>query len=310
MENFNRSIKVSVIIPVYNTELYIASCIDSCLKQDYDNYEILIVNDGSVDRSGEICEMYHKRFPNIIKYISTENKGVTQARKTGVELSSGEWIMFIDSDDYIVSNYISSYVKEIECDILMICSSYCGTSKLTSQEYIRQLIKSTSLWGMPRKIYHRSLFSKITEVFYLDRYFNIGEDFIANLLLIKSSNLIKTIDFDGYISNERQDSATRSRKWSVQYEKNLIQEIKISLGVLCEDLKNELWRKELHSLRNVILFSDEPKKNIANWRKEILNSKIGIKNLSIIEHIVLYLSYCPSMLKASYKIYHKLWHGA
>ncbi|MBR6722275.1 glycosyltransferase [bacterium] len=94
-------VKVSVIVPVYNVEKYIAECIDSVLNQTLDNIEIIIVNDGSTDNSGSICLDYAKKYPKSIKYIDKENEGVSVARNLGLSYANGEFVHFLDSDDTI-----------------------------------------------------------------------------------------------------------------------------------------------------------------------------------------------------------------
>lgn len=91
---------ISVIIPVYNSEKYIKRCIDSVLGQTYQNYEIILVDDGSTDRSGEICDEYAEQ-RNFIRVIHQNNKGQAAARNVAIELAKGEWISFVDSDDMI-----------------------------------------------------------------------------------------------------------------------------------------------------------------------------------------------------------------
>ena len=93
-------IKVSVVVPVYNVEKYLARCLDSLVNQTLKEIEIIIINDGSTDRSGVICEQYKKRFKNII-YVYQNNQGLSGARNTGINLAKGEFIGFVDSDDFV-----------------------------------------------------------------------------------------------------------------------------------------------------------------------------------------------------------------
>ena len=92
--------KISVVIPIYNAEKYLTKCLDSVTSQTYDNLEIILVNDGSTDKSLEICEKYKDKDNRII-LINKENKGVSSARNVGIEKSTGKYIIFIDADDYI-----------------------------------------------------------------------------------------------------------------------------------------------------------------------------------------------------------------
>lgn len=115
---------VSVIVPVYNSEKYISRCIENILKQTYPNIEIIIIDDGSNDKTKEIVDKYIKK--NVIQYKFINNSGVSNARNCGIELSKGEYICFIDCDDYFDIDYIEILVDLVEknrCDMGM-CSYY------------------------------------------------------------------------------------------------------------------------------------------------------------------------------------------
>ena len=91
---------ISVIVPIYNVELYLKRCIDSILCQTYENLEIILIDDGSTDESGKICDEY-QTMDKRIKVIHTKNRGAANARNCGINLAKGEYIGFVDSDDYI-----------------------------------------------------------------------------------------------------------------------------------------------------------------------------------------------------------------
>lgn len=93
---------VSVIVPVYKVEQYIEECIDSILAQSYSNIEIILVDDGSPDNSGKICDLYAEQFPDKIKVIHKSNGGLSSARNAGLDIASGEYVTFVDSDDKIL----------------------------------------------------------------------------------------------------------------------------------------------------------------------------------------------------------------
>lgn len=113
--------KVSIVIPIYNVERYVEKCILSVLKQDYDNLEIILVNDGSTDKSGAIAReiaMKDKR----IKYFEKENGGLSSARNYGLDKATGEFIAFVDSDDWIEEDYVSKnvdFVNTYDCDMVI-----------------------------------------------------------------------------------------------------------------------------------------------------------------------------------------------
>lgn len=104
---------VSVVIPVYNTEKYLEKCVNSVLNQTYKNTEIILVDDGSRDESGKICDNFAKAYENISAY-HTENRGQSHARNYGIKKSKGEYISFIDSDDYIAKDMIERLVNGCE----------------------------------------------------------------------------------------------------------------------------------------------------------------------------------------------------
>lgn len=115
--------KISVIIPVYNVEKYLNQCIDSVLGQTYRDLEIILVNDGSTDRSPEICEAY-KNKDSRIKLIHKENGGLSDARNAGLQIATGDLVSFVDSDDFISINFYSKLTKlliDTDSDITECC---------------------------------------------------------------------------------------------------------------------------------------------------------------------------------------------
>lgn len=166
---FNPSI--SVIVPVYNAEKYLERCIDSILKQTFTNFELLLINDGSTDRSGDICDKYAKTDCRV-KVFHQKNSGAVIARKEGLKESTGEYIVFIDSDDYISS---------IMLDVLFVGSNngkhdlvLCNYKEITSDgeiikynneyksniEYIVNMIEGNIGAYLWNKLIKRDLFIK------------------------------------------------------------------------------------------------------------------------------------------------------
>lgn len=118
--------KVSVVVPIYNVEEYLERCIKSLVKQTLEDIEIILVNDGSRDKSGTIAQEFQKKYPDKIKYVEKENGGLSDARNYGMKYATGEYIAFLDSDDYIEKNaYKVMYKKAkeedsdyVECDFI------------------------------------------------------------------------------------------------------------------------------------------------------------------------------------------------
>ena len=118
--------KISVIVPVYNIEKYLRKCIDSILSQTYENIEVILVDDGSTDNCGAICDEYAKIDPRII-VIHKKNAGVSAARNTGIMQCIGEYVFFVDSDDYLPIDSIEKLynsINEYEADISIGIEEY------------------------------------------------------------------------------------------------------------------------------------------------------------------------------------------
>lgn len=127
--------KISVIVPVYNVEQYLERCVDSIINQTYKNLEIILVNDGSTDNSGQICDELAKK-DDRIRVIHKKNGGVSEARNVGVKEISGEYIIFIDSDDYIDKKMFSVLYSQIKLEAADV--SVCGVMNIYENNNIPQ----------------------------------------------------------------------------------------------------------------------------------------------------------------------------
>lgn len=129
--------KVSIIVPVFQAEEFIDRCVESILKQDYHNIDIILINDGSTDKSSEICDEYARTYTNV-KVIHQVNKGVSSARNAGIIASSGDYLMFVDSDDTIKSNAVSLLVNtalEYDAQMVSAVKSYVDLGNKESCKY-------------------------------------------------------------------------------------------------------------------------------------------------------------------------------
>lgn len=211
--------QLSIIIPVYNAEEYIEQAVNSVLCQDYDEFELILINDGSCDKTYEILERLHKLDKRII-VVQSENHGVSHARNMGIDRASGDYIMFMDSDDCYVNGAFTEIVDELkkfpETEVLcygyqeVVCSlgevieeknhSY-GEMTLRSKEEINQnilpLIKNEMFGAVWSKVYKSSLIKdnnlKMQENLY------IGEDFCFNLSVIKECSNFRAITTTLYL---------------------------------------------------------------------------------------------------------------
>ena len=196
--------KISIVVPVYNAERYIAKCIDSLLNQTYKNIEIILVNDGSNDSSEEIIETYIKKNANII-YISQKNSGPSVSRNTGILKATGDYIMFIDSDDYAAPDLCEKLVSK-DSDLVM-CKLFTFSEKgliwtpnfssLTTIQKLsdiglaefEMLYRNTQFNTPCCKLYKKE---KILTLFRED--LDLGEDIIFNFEYLKNCTTISYID--------------------------------------------------------------------------------------------------------------------
>lgn len=129
-------IDISVIVPVYNAEQYLSKCFDSILNQTIKNFEIIVINDGSTDNSLKIIQEYHQKYPEVIKVIDQKNMGQAIARNNGINKAFGNYICFVDSDDWISNVYLEKlYNKAIKDSLdIVICDAY-----IIVDDYIKKM---------------------------------------------------------------------------------------------------------------------------------------------------------------------------
>lgn len=156
---------VSLIVPIYNIETFVEECVSSLLLQDYPSLEIILIDDGSTDSSGLLCDKFG-RCDNRVRVIHQKNSGLSAARNTGMKLATGKWIVFVDGDDVVASNYISCLVHAViryDADMAMCKGSVfygeggyspqkgCTFKKLSREAAIDAILSessaSTSAWG-------------------------------------------------------------------------------------------------------------------------------------------------------------------
>ena len=185
---------ISILVPVYNVEPYLSRCIDSVLSQDFQDWEMILVDDGSPDNCPRICDEYAKKDFRI-KVLHKNNEGLPAARKSGFELSKGEYIIHLDSDDYLLPNALSALYNKAKLggyDIVKGCNrrflndeiydiekpNLCETEIHGSENYLKALIRhdiKPYIWG---GIYKRELFYDCEYCFTSD--VSICEDWITN----------------------------------------------------------------------------------------------------------------------------------
>ena len=218
--------KISIIVPVYNVEAYLERCVESILKQTYTNFELLLINDGSTDKSGELCDELALRDQRI-RVIHKENGGLSDARNRGIDEASSDLIGFIDSDDYIDEDMYETlyrHLKESNADLSM-CGHYdvfhqipekqvseTKTWELSSEEAIKMVMEAKILSVTAvNKLYKKELFNHLR--------FEVGkiaEDAFIMIRLLDQCQKVVATNEKKYYYVHRENSIT-TQKFSLKF---------------------------------------------------------------------------------------------
>ena len=215
-------ITLSIVVPVYNVEKYLKECLDSAIVPEAEGYEIVCVNDGSTDASPEILEEYRNRYPELIRVVHTENQGLGAASNNGIAAAKGEYIAFLDSDDYYVPNAVPELLTACECgDELCIfdlnevnnigeqITVYKGCRReegvFTLESYPQMLFEYPS---RANKIFQKSLFEQHGIVYPSRVWF---EDYRTNLKLYPFCRSIRYISRAWYNYRQQPESITHGK---------------------------------------------------------------------------------------------------
>ena len=211
--------KISIIVPVYNAEHVIKRCVDSLLKQSYPGIEIIIVNDGSTDQTDMICRQYADS-DNRIVYIRQNNTGVSGARNSGICCATGEYVLFVDSDDFVESDLVDRLYEKLKIDDSDICA---GTFQVIEEgidftieinieniDKILLLCRHYLIFGPTQKLYKKQIIDEHNIRF--PKNYNYGEDVLFNLHYLNHSKTISFINHVLYHYDRSNDHSLSQRK--------------------------------------------------------------------------------------------------
>lgn len=233
VEKRNMDVQLSVIVPVYNMEKYLQRCMESLLNQNIFNYEIILVDDGSKDKSSEICDEYANQYP-FVHVIHKENQGLGFARNSGLDVAKGKYVSFVDSDDTVSPKHFYELLKTAEEHNANACLggsvSVIGTNKIVcsplfagkvfNEQEIMQILLPSMLgfnkygrnyFGMAvwRGIFNRETIEKNNIRFRSEREY-ISEDAIFDIEFMSSSHIVVISEFSGYNYYHNAGSLTTS----------------------------------------------------------------------------------------------------
>lgn len=282
-------LQLSIIVPVYNVEKYLQRCIDSLLNQSISNYEIILVDDGSKDKSSVICDAYAQAHP-FIHVLHKENEGLGYARNSGLAMAKGKYVSFIDSDDMISSEHFSRLLESAKKNCADVClggtMDVYKTQKVANphpfagrvfnrQEIMEILLPSMlgydeyggnySGMSVCSGIYNREIIERNNIWFYSEREY-ISEDAIFNIEFMSHSNTAAVIDSVGYHYYHNSGTLTTTYKQErfeqikklFQYEMEIVKTLEN-----CRSLYSRIESMFLANLRVTIM--QEIDHNSSNW---------------------------------------------
>lgn len=296
--------KISIIVPVYNLEKHIGNTVKSIIEQTHQNLEVILVDDGSTDNSYEIMQTIH-RLDDRVKIVHQSNGGVIRARLTGVREAAGEWIGFVDGDDWIepemyqtlLNNALKYNAQISHCGYQMVFPSkvdyYWGTGRFAKQdrqEGLKDLLSGSIEPSLCNKLFHKSLFQSLLHDGVMIESIKNNEDLLMNYYLYKECDQSVFIDECYYHYILRKGSATNT--FSTNYER-MLDPIKVHRQILADCESEEPLAKIENARIASCLIALATSKIVNQYVQNIVNnSRAELKSLA------------PTILKGDYS--HKL----
>lgn len=247
---------VSVVVPIYNVEQYLEKCVESICRQTYENLEIILVNDGSPDQCGQMCEEYAKK-DNRIKVIHKKNGGLSDARNSGVKLATGKYLLFVDSDDYIAKDLVEKTVTVAEknnCDMVLydyyyvepdnveIRSTIVPANKVISLEQEHTLLLAAT--SACAKLFNREFYVKANCPFPQGIYF---EDLATTSIFFMRAKRVYYLKEPLYYYINRENSIMTGKNFEKSSHDKLVA-LEHILSAYKKEGKYEEYRQELEYL--------------------------------------------------------------
>lgn len=261
-------IRISLIVPVYNGSKRIIRCLNSIINQSYDNFNLLIIDDGSTDNSSEIITQYLDHLDDNqkckVKFLHQENQGVSKTRNKGITLTDGDWIGFVDQDDYIARDYLQTYVLTLQNNEAMgfkpdiLVSGYDRVKE--DGQVIRHEVLKGKKWDKyvvvsPWAHLYRREFLVENNIFFLET--KIGEDvffnlkayaYTDNIVIVKDNSKYKWVFNNESVSNSNQNHVNE------QNDPSLLINAIIKMYANKEDVKTPYVEQEYYLVRYIVWY--------------------------------------------------------
>lgn len=265
---------ISVIIPVYNVERYLVQCLESVLNQSYNKLEIILIDDGSTDRSGEICDFYAKK-DGRVRVIHQKNGGAASAKNAALRIATGEYLSFVDSDDYLVEDAYNYMVEQLEknkadviqcgfrniyCDHFIECITLDSFVEFPKIDYLRRFTTDWTCGLLWDKLYRRKLFDGI----WFEEGHKIDDEFFTYQGIMNADKIIYSPEIV-YNYRKRKSSVmqqSESQQKIVMDKLDYLEKRRLKIVRTYPELKQEF---DYHFLTMLVILS----KDIAATRDSI-----------------------------------------
>lgn len=282
--------KISIIIPVYNTEKYLERCVNSIIKQIEKECEIILVNDGSTDKSGILCDKLAIAYPEYISVIHKENGGLSSARNCGIKKAKGKYILLVDSDDYLTKDLFKILIKEIEIDAdiyeigykiyknnkeMATIYPYISENNDSQNYLINALKKQNYEWYAWKCLIKKSLYEKNNLFYPLNKKYE--DVFLIPRLYSKAKNIkgIKIIGYNYFLGRPGAITAEINYKTEIDKLYAISENIKYFKNSNSKELRNLLCNSfsKMYCSSLICLYFIENKKERQYLYEELKRQK-------------------------------------
>lgn len=257
-------VKFSILIPVYQVEEFLEECIDSIKMQTFDDYEVIMIDDGSKDNSGEICDKYAAG-DNRVKVIHKKNEGLLLARRDAIKMAKGEYLVFVDSDDKMEKNElqeINEVLKKYDVDIVLFNAYlYCNGQKKVffkdlfketvyygedTKVFLSQMTKDFSINGMWLKAVRNTIVDKEND-YSICKYVSNGEDLLQSAVLYERANSVY------YLNKTLYNYRINDKSMTKNYSENYYKSFRCAFERLIESLKKKGLEDQIDNARILLV---------------------------------------------------------
>ena len=283
--------KISVVVPVYGVEPYLRRCLDSIVGQTYENLEILLVDDGSPDNCGAICDEYAAKDPRIV-VIHQKNAGVSAARNAALETATGDWIGFADGDDWLEPDmyaYLIGLTEQYDADVVQ-CGFFFDESDQSEVRFApaRAYMARRSGAGLSWKDWHQLSYANWNKIYRtsvlrdlrFDPSYSFGEDLLFNVRVLQRTNRVCFGTYVGYHYIQRQDSACHKlpsmeylsrNRLALEHAAELVRDDRIAARYFCEVLTLEA----LDTCSKIVRFYDPAYEPVKDQLRTYIRKNLG-----------------------------------